>query len=248
MGRKEYMQEIIKVDVELARLEDRMENYIPEPDNPEVIKIFCDLVDHEKNGFEIYGVKLLPSDILQKCAPESFEEKLIDFRRIMEEDTLMQISEYREIVSQYKKLKEKSETLKKNYSQKQIDRYKAFSAEDYKRIAIEKVNDVMEKENVICIQNDEFGYIMVDFKDLSFYYFISPRKIIDVNLMADLCGEYLDKEKKFFCDYFELCNDKGFFKAEGYGIKFKMSDEPNSPLDSNFKWPIEEFEKKMGLS
>ena len=127
------MEEIKNIDIELTRLKDRMENYIPEPDNPEVIKIFCNLLD--KKELEICGKKLKPSFVLQNCEPKYFEEKLIDFRRIMEEETLLQISEYREIVNEYKKIKKKKiDFFKKIYSHKQNNQLKVFNADDFKKI------------------------------------------------------------------------------------------------------------------
>ena len=241
---KELFKEIEEIDIELTRLEDRMENYIPEPDNPEVYKIFCNLLD--KNKLEVSGTILSPSIVLQKCAPEYFEEKLIDFRRILEEDTLLQISEYREIVSEYKKLKEKSETLKKKYAKKQIDRYNILNADDFKKIAIEKVNANMEKESVICIKIDDFGYILADFDNFVFYYMISSAHIPEKEIVDKMLDKYLDKEENFFFSFFTIFDLKDCIKSQGYSIMFDGKNKPTTPLDSDFQWPIEEFHKIVG--
>lgn len=241
---KELFKEIEEIDIELTRLEDRMENYIPEPDNPEVHKIFCNLLD--KKELEICGKKLKPSFVLQNCEPEYFEFKLLDFRRIMEEETLLQISEYREIVNKYKQLQEKSKVLKTKYAQKQIGRYNILNADDFKKIAIEQVNANMEKENIICIQNDDFGYILADFDSFIFYYIISSAHIPEKEIIDKMLDKYLDKEENFFFSFFTILDSKDCIKSQGYSIMFDGKNKFSSPLDPDFQWPIEEFQKIVG--
>lgn len=242
---EELMEEIKNIDLELVRLEDRMENYIPEPDNPEVIKIFCDLLD--KKEIEISGKKLKPSVVLKKCEPVYFEEKLIDFRRIMEEDTLLQISEYREIVSEYKNLKKKKiDFFKKLYSHKQNNRFKVFNMEDFKKIAIEKVNADIETENIICIKIDDFGYVLVDFEDFTFYYMISSAHIPEKEIADKMLDKYIDEEKNFLFSFFTILDSQYCIKSQGYSIMFNGKNKNSTPFDSDFQWPIDEFQKIVG--
>ena len=217
------------MEIEFTRLQGELENFIPPIDDPDLHNIFCDKLDAEQN-IEIIGAEFSPSDILQKMDANFFNEEKNKFRNNLEENYLVLIPAYQNLL---KKLHNLEVSIKKN-NQNEITKKKA----------VEKITNELNNQSVFVVELGAecgFGTVVLDTIDSKYYFFLYDLHVPDREIKADLENTYLDDEKNFLFKEVSLVDHNNNIQFMGCAIIFEGKDHDKSPLDDDFKWPIQKY-------